>query len=93
MQQFAGSIATNMAYTVALESLRAAEAALGGEDSAYVSKVHDMLTRSRRNIESEYSALQNKYGKIGEAVNMYNNIIVNVRQSQYAPARRKVSSK
>jgi len=93
VQQFSGAIATNMAYTVALESLRAAEAALGGEDSVYVSKVHDTITRSRRNIESEYSALQNKYGKIGEAINMYNNIIVNVRQSQYAPARRKTSSK
>src|SRR5690625_3897034 len=31
VQQFSGAIATNMAYTVALESLRAAEAALGGE--------------------------------------------------------------
>lgn len=92
VMQFSGAIASHMAYVVALESLRAAQAALAGEDSAYIIKVQDTLTRSRQTVESQYKGLTSQYGNIAEAVALYNDLIINVRQSQYAPSRDQVNA-
>ena len=91
--QFSGAIAANMAYTVALESLRAAQAALAGEDSAYVIKAQKTIDNSRRTIESQYSGLINTYGQISTAVNLYNNIMAITRKSTYLTVGSPNSSK
>lgn len=85
--QVSGALATQMAYSMALESLRVAQAALAGEESAYVVKVRTMLESSRRTIESQHIALQSKYGRLSDFVQLYNGIQANVRKSQYMPIR------
>lgn len=81
--QFAGTLATNMAHEVALEGLRAAQAAIAGEDSPYIIRVKETMDNSRKTIDSQYRELINTYGPLNTAITFHNDLLSVMRKSKY----------